>query len=36
MSRPLLDLPWVFGVTLAGSLLLAMGLQRLDRRHWVS
>ncbi|MDU1575047.1 MAG: acyltransferase [Pantoea sp.] len=36
MSRPLLDLPWVFGVTLAGSLLLAIGLQRLDRRHWVS
>lgn len=36
MSRPLLDLPWVFGVTLAGSMLLARGLRKLDRGHWVS
>lgn len=36
MSRPLLDIPWIFGVTLGGSLLLAMGLARLDKRHFVS
>ncbi|MDR6352352.1 acyltransferase [Pantoea sp. SORGH_AS_0659] len=36
MSRPWLDLPWVMGMTLIGSLLLAMGLQRVDKRHLVS
>ncbi|MBE5254316.1 acyltransferase [Mixta mediterraneensis] len=36
MSRPLLDLPWVFGVTLGGSLLLAIALKRLDKHHLVS
>jgi surface polysaccharide O-acyltransferase-like enzyme len=36
MSRPWLDLPWVMGTTLIGSLLLAMGLQRVDKRHLVS
>lgn len=36
MSQPLLDIPWVFGITLGGSLLLAMGLQRLDKHHFVS
>lgn len=36
MTRPWLDLPAVFMVTLAGSLLLAMLLSRLDRRHWVT
>lgn len=33
---PLLDIPLVFILTLAGSLLLAVGLRRLDRRHFVS
>ncbi|WP_065647855.1 acyltransferase [Pantoea eucrina] len=36
MSRPWLDLPWVFGVTLLGSLLLAMLLKRIDTRQLVS
>ncbi len=36
MSRPWLDMPWVFGVTLAGSLVLAMGVKRLDTRQFVS
>ncbi|WP_017349325.1 acyltransferase [Pantoea sp. A4] len=36
MYYPLLDLPWVFGVTLAGSLLLAWGVKRVDRYHLVS
>ena len=36
MARPLLDLPWVFGVTLGGSLLLAMALKRVDKHHLVS
>ncbi|MFH8136141.1 acyltransferase [Pantoea osteomyelitidis] len=36
MTQPLLDLPWVFGVTLGGSLLLAMLLQRVDKHHLVS
>lgn len=30
MSRPWLDLPWVFGLTLGGSLLLGMALKRVD------
>lgn len=33
---PLFDLVWVFSATLAGSLLLAIGLQRLDSRRLVS
>jgi len=33
---PLLDIALVFSVTLAGSLLLALGLRRLDRHHLVS
>lgn len=33
---PLLDIALVFSVTLAGSLLLALALRRLDRRHLVS
>jgi surface polysaccharide O-acyltransferase-like enzyme len=36
MSRPWLDLPWVIGVTLFGSLLLAMLLKRVDKHHLVS
>lgn len=36
MANPLLDLPWVLGITFGGSLLLAMALQRVDKRHWVS
>jgi len=36
MSRPWLDLPWVFGLTLGGSLLLGMALKRVDTRHFVS
>lgn len=36
MSRPWLDLPWVFGVTLAGSLLLAVILKRVDKHQLVS
>jgi surface polysaccharide O-acyltransferase-like enzyme len=36
MSRPWLDLPWIFGVTLIGSLLLAMLLKRVDKHHLVS
>lgn len=35
-QRPLLDIALIFSVTLAGSLLLALGLRRLDRRHLVS
>ena len=33
---PVLDILWIFGATLAGSLLLSMGLQRLDTRRLVS
>lgn len=33
---PVLDIAWVFSVTLAGSLLLAVGLRRLDRHRLVS
>lgn len=33
---PMLDILWIFGATLAGSLLLSMGLQRIDRRKLVS
>lgn len=33
---PLLDMAWIFGATLTLSLLLSMGLQRLDRRRYVS
>lgn len=33
---PLLDMVWVFAVALGGSLVLSMGLQRLDRRRLVS
>ncbi|MBJ3814301.1 acyltransferase [Shimwellia pseudoproteus] len=33
---PLLDIVWVYGVALGGSLLLSMGLQRLDKRRLVS
>ncbi|WP_312243040.1 acyltransferase [Pantoea sp.] len=36
MAQPLLDIPWVFGVTLGGSVLLAMLVQRVDKRHLVS
>ncbi|WP_414147772.1 acyltransferase [Erwinia sp. BNK-24-b] len=35
-SHPLLDIPLVFASTLLGSLLLAMGLRKLDKRHFVS
>lgn len=33
---PVLDILWIFGATLAGSLLLSMGLQRIDTRRLVS
>lgn len=33
---PLLDIAWIFGATLTLSLLLSMGLQRIDRRRYVS
>jgi surface polysaccharide O-acyltransferase-like enzyme len=33
---PLLDMTWIFGATLTLSLLLSMGLQRIDRRRYVS
>ena len=33
---PLLDMAWIFGATLTLSLLLSMGLQRIDRRRYVS
>ncbi len=36
MSRPWLDLPWIAGVTLLGSLLLAVVLKRIDTRQLVS
>ncbi|VEI15256.1 Inner membrane protein YiaH [Serratia plymuthica] len=36
ITHPLLDIFWVFGVALALSLLLSMGLQKLDTRRWVS
>ena len=36
MANPWLDWPWVFGVTLIGSLLLAMVLKRVDKHHLVS
>ena len=36
MANPWLDLPWVFGVTLIGSLLLAILLKRIDKHHLVS
>lgn len=35
-AYPLLDIFWVFGMALGLSLLLSMGLQRLDTRRWVS
>ena len=35
-SWPLADIVWIFTATLAGSLLLSMLLQRLDRRRFVS
>lgn len=35
-DRPWLDIPLVFTLTLLGSLLLAIGLRRLDTRHYVS
>lgn len=35
-SWPALDIIWVFSVTLAGSLLLSMALQRVDKRRLVS
>ena len=35
-SSPVLDILWIFGVTLAGSLLLSMVLQRIDTRKMVS
>lgn len=35
-GHPLLDIFWVFGVALGGSLLLSVGLQRLDTRRLVS
>lgn len=35
-AYPLLDIFWVFGVALALSLLLSMGLQKLDVRRLVS
>ena len=35
-QRPPLDIVLIFSVTLAGSLLLALGLRRLDRHHLVS
>ncbi|WP_130835489.1 acyltransferase [[Erwinia] mediterraneensis] len=36
MTQPLADLPWVFGVSLGGSMLLAMLLKRVDKHHLVS
>nr|WP_154324346.1 acyltransferase [Pantoea sp. 201603H] len=36
VNQPLLDIPLVFAITLGGSLLLAMGLQRLDKHRLVS
>lgn len=33
---PVLDIAWIFGATLAGSLLLSMALQRIDTRKLVS
>lgn len=33
---PVFDIAWIFGVTLTGSLLLSMGLQRIDTRKLVS
>ncbi|TNV21224.1 acyltransferase [Buttiauxella sp. B2] len=33
---PVLDILWIFGATLAGSLLLSMALQRIDTRKMVS
>lgn len=35
-SQPLLDIPLVFFITLGGSLLLALGLRRIDKYHLVS
>lgn len=35
-GHPLLDIFWVFGVALGLSLLLSVGLQRLDTRRLVS
>lgn len=35
-DHPLLDIPLIFVITLGGSLLLALGLQKLDKRHLVS
>ncbi|QWA11304.1 acyltransferase [Sodalis ligni] len=35
-AYPMLDIPVLFAVTLVCSLLLAVGLGKIDRRHWVS
>ncbi|WP_034947254.1 acyltransferase [Erwinia oleae] len=35
-SRPLIDIPLVFAITLAGSLLLSVALQKMDTRRLVS
>lgn len=35
-AHPLLDIFWVFGVALALSLLLSIGLQKIDPRRLVS
>jgi surface polysaccharide O-acyltransferase-like enzyme len=35
-DHPFIDIPLVFSLTLAGSLLLAMGLRRIDKTHLVS
>ncbi len=36
IDQPLLDIPLIFAITLGGSLLLAMGLRRVDKHHLVS
>ncbi|SUG30923.1 Inner membrane protein yiaH [Salmonella enterica subsp. arizonae] len=33
---PPLDIGWIFSATVAGSLLLSMLLQRIDKQKWVS
>ncbi|PLV62313.1 acyltransferase [Erwinia sp. B116] len=35
-DRPWLDIPLIFSITLGGSLLLAIGLKKIDTRGWVS
>lgn len=35
-NLPVLDILWIFAATLAGSLLLSLGLQRIDKRKLVS